>query len=331
MTRNFSPWRHFVEGLRATDVDDPCPIDAEAEDVRAWQARAATRLGALLGPLPERVPLSLEVLSSEDCGTYRRDHVVFDSEAWMSVPAYLLVPHDRTEPGPAVLSQHGHGPGKDEVCGIERGETAAAHAHDLAGRGYVVLAPDLRSFGERADWNPPDRYGCDLNHLHLSMLGRSPLALDMWDLARALDVLAEHPLVDPARIGMVGLSQGGTMTLFMAAWDARIAAAVVSGYFSSWAASAEVPWNMCGSQVLPGMLGRFEHVDLAALVAPRPLLLQSGTADPLFPAAVAVREHAKVATVYDALGAADRLEHDVFDGGHEWRGDRPYAFFDHWL
>jgi dienelactone hydrolase len=230
-----------------------------------------------------------------------------------------------------VLSQHGHGPGKDEVCGIEPGDTAAAHGHELAERGYVVLAPDLRNFGERADWNPPDRYGCDLNHLHLSMLGQSPLALDMWDLARGLDVLSEHPMVDPSRIGMVGMSQGGTMTLFMAAWDRRIAAAVVSGYFSSWAASAEVPWNMCGSQVLPGMLGRLEHVDLAALVAPRPLLLQSGTDDPLFPAAVAAREHAKLATVYEALGCAERLEHDVFDGGHEWRGERPYQFLDHWL
>lgn len=328
---NLSPWRHFLESLRAVEPLDPIPPGADAAVLEAWRSRASARLDGLLGGLPARVPLALETLSSEDCGSYRRDRVVFASEEWMSVPAFLLVPHDRAAPGPAVLSQHGHGPGKAEVCGIDPGETHATHAHDLAERGYVVLAPDLRNFGERADWNPPDRYGCDLNHLHLSMLGQSPLALDMWDLARAIDVLEQHPLVDPQRIGMVGLSQGGTMTLFMAAWDRRIAAAVVSGYFSSWASSAEVPWNMCGSQVLAGMLGAIEHADLGALVAPRPLLVQSGADDPLFPVAAARASAATVADVYAALGAADRFEHEVFAGGHEWRGKRPYAFLDRWL
>ena len=76
---------------------------------------------------------------------------------------------------------------------------------------------------------------------------------------------------------MVGLSYGATMTLFLAAWDQRVAASVVSCYFSSWAEAHKMPWNMCGSQVLVGMLGQIEHVDLGALVAPRPLLVESRT------------------------------------------------------
>ena len=105
---------------------------------------------------------------------------------------------------------------------------------------------------------------------------------NLWDLARALDVLGAHPLVEPEHIAMVGLSYGATVTLFLAATDERVAAAVVSGYFSSWAEAHKMPWNMCGSQVLPGMLGRLEHVDLGALVSPRPLLIESGTRDDLF-------------------------------------------------
>jgi len=107
--------------------------------------------------------------------------------------------------------------------------------------------------------------------------------------------------------------------------------AVVSGYFSSWAASAAVPWNMCGSQVLLGMLGRIEHLDLAAAVAPRALLVESGTEDPIFPADVARREHERLARVYAALGAAEKLELDVFEGGHRWHGDRAYPFLERWL
>ena len=142
----------------------------------------------------------------------------------MSVPAFLLVPNDRTEPGPAVLAQHGHGPGKSEVCGLDGDENATAiehhrgdYAHRLAELGYVVLAPDLRYFGERTDWLPPDKYGCDLNLVHAVAAGANPLAQNLWDLARGLDVLEQHPLVDPDRIGMVGLSYGGTSTLFLAA------------------------------------------------------------------------------------------------------------------
>jgi dienelactone hydrolase len=194
-----------------------------------------------------------------------------------------------------------------------------------------VLAPDLRGFGERTDWNPPNIYHCDYSQMHATMLGVDLLALDLWDLSRGIDVLAMHPLVDSTRIGMVGLSQGGTCTLFLAAYDQRVRAAVVSGYFSSIASSAAIPWNLCGSQVLRGMLGTFEHVDVAALVAPRALLIESGTADQIFPSTVAAAEHAKLRKVYAALGAADRTEIEVEEGGHAWHGHRAYPFLETWL
>ena len=179
--------------------------------------------------------------------------------------------------------------------------------YQLARRGYVVLAPDLRCFGERLDWNPEDHYACDTNLVHAAMAGWNPLAQNVWDLRRSLDVLQEHPLVDPDRLGMVGISYGGTVTLFTAAVDQRVAAAVVSGYFSSWAESHKMPWNMCGSQILFGMLGRLEHEDLGALVAPRPLLVETGTEDPLFPLAAATESVRRTRLVYDQLGADERL------------------------
>ncbi len=335
--RNFSPWAHWMLQLAALTARDPCPVDDPAA-IPAWRERCRERLVALLGPMPDRVPLDAEVRDVVDCGSYRRESIVFDTEATMSVPAFLLVPHDRSEPGPAVLAQHGHGPGKSEVCGLDDEESRAAvtahngdYAHQLAERGYVVLAPDLRCFGERKDWNPPDHYACDTNLVHAVAAGANPLAQNLWDLARALDVLVEHPLVDAGRVGMVGLSYGATVTLFLAAWDDRVRAAVVSGYFSEWRESHRVPWNLCGSQVLPGMLGEIEHVDLGALVAPRPLLVETGTEDPIFPVAGAGREMARLEVVYDALGAPDAVEHDVFDGGHRWNGVRAYPFLERWL
>ncbi len=335
--RNYSPWYSWMVRLGQTQPVDPLPApgpdaDDYSKTLAQWRARCRARLDELLGPLPERVPLRLETLESVECDGYRRDKVVFDTEATMSVPAYLLVPHGRVAPGPAVLAVHGHGPGKSEAVGLERtGTPNADYAHQLAQRGYVVLAPDLRCFGERLDWNPPDHYACDLNLVHAVMAGINPLTQNVWDMARALDVLEADPLVEPGRIAMAGLSYGGTMTLFLAAWDERVAAAVVSGYFSSWAESHKMPWNMCGSQVLPGMLGQIEHVDLGALVAPRPLLVETGTHDDLFPVRVATAEVEKLRALYTSLGAADRLVHDVFEGIHEWHGVEAYRFLDRWI
>ncbi len=328
--RNFSPWFQVVSRLLVTDEDDGLPEDPGG--VEDWRRRFSARLDQALAPWPDPVPLDLEVTDEVACAGYVRQRVVFDTEDTMSVPAYLLVPDDRSEKGPAVLAVHGHGSGKSTVCGLDADAVPGAdYAAELARRGYIVLAPDLRCFGERADWNPPDHYGCDTNLVHQVMGGWTPLTQNIWDLARALDVLESHALVDPGRIGVAGFSYGGTCSLFLAACDPRLAAVVVSGYLSSWAESHKVPWNMCGSQVVPGMLGRMEHVDVAALVAPRPLLVETGTEDMLFPLAEATETVARLRRLYDHDGVGDRLVHGVFEGEHAWHGAEAYPFIDRWL
>ena len=290
---------------------------------------ARARLDALLGPRPDPVDLALETTEEVDCGAYTRRRVVFDTEATMSVPAYLLVPKERSAPGPGVLAIHGHGAGKSLVCGIEGGGPGDDYAHALASRGYVVLAPDLRGFGERADWMPPDKYHCDWDLVCATMAGVVPLERNLWDLQRALDVLAANPLVDPTRIAAAGLSYGGTCSLFLAAIDERVRAVVVSGYLSSWRAAHTIPWNMCGSQVMNGQLGALEHLDVAALIAPRPLLVESGTEDVIFPVAAARETVAALRRVYASVGAPDdALVHDVFTGDHQWHGVEVPSFLE---
>jgi len=325
--RNFSPWYQWMVRLMTTVQEDPLPDDlAEFE---AWRQRCRARLQELLGPVPERVPLDAETEETTQLDGYRRERIVYDTEDTMSVPAFLLVPDDRREPGPALLALHGHGPGKSVVCGLETTDAPNGdYAVQLVERGYVVLAPDLRCFGERADWMPDDHYACDTNLVHAVMAGWCPLAQNLWDLARSLDLLAAQPLVDPDRIGVVGLSYGATMTLFLAATDERVKAAVVSGYFSSWAEAHKMPFNMCGSQVMPGMLGQLEHVDLGALVAPRPLLVETGTEDLIFPLAAATESVRRLRPVYEHLGAPEDLVHDVFEGEHQWHGVAAYPFLD---
>ncbi len=333
-SRNFSNWAYWRLHLETVVDADPCPVDAPAAELECWRARAQRRLDSLLGEDPAGVPLDIEVTETVDCGTYRRERIVFDTERTMSVPAYLLVPYARDDapPGPAVLAIHGHGAGKALVCGMVDGDDGDDYAHVLATHGFVVLAPDLRGFGERADWMPPDKYECDWNLVCATMAGVVPLARNVWDLRRCLDVLVAHPLVDAARVCAAGLSYGATCALFLAACDARVRAAIVSGYLSSWRAAHMVPWNMCGSQVMPGQLGAFEHLDIAALIPPRPLLVESGTDDMIFPVGAAEQTIASLRRVYETLGApAGALQHDVFAGGHQWHGAQVHDFLRRWL
>jgi dienelactone hydrolase len=335
--RNFSPWAQVQLELAAVEPAESVPT--EPGIVPGWRARTRGRLTDLLGEPPRPVPLAAEVTDREPCGSYTRHRIVFDSEVTMSVPAYLLVPNARRSQGPAVLAIHGHGPGKAEIAGLDTPEVAAAaaehhgdYAHRLAEAGYLVLAPDLRCFGERADRAPADHYLCDANLVAAMAAGRNPLADNLHDMVCALDLLSDHPLVDPSRIGVAGFSYGGTMSLFLSAWDTRVRATIVSGYFSSWKAAHRVPYNLCGSQVLFGMLGQIEHVDLAALIAPRALLIESGREDFLFPIAAATESVAELAAVYAAMRAPTHaLEHHVFDGGHRWDGTSVLAFLDRWL
>jgi len=330
-TRNFSPWAYWSLRLRSQRDDDL--LGESGADGNAWRDRVRSRIEELLGPMPEVVPLEDETTDVVDGGDHLRSRIVYDTEPAMSVPAWLLVPKGRVQPGPAILSVHGHGPGKDQICGLtDAGDgdgVGGDYARQLVRLGYVVLAPDLRCFGERQDpqWDPAThKYDCDWNLVAATMAGMNPLAQNLWDLHRSLDVLAAHPLVDGSRLGAVGLSYGATLTLFLAALDERVRAAIVSGYLSSWRAAHAVPWNMCGSQVMFGQLGRLEHTDVAALVAPRALLVESGTEDLIFPVESARAAVERLRRIWEREGAPGALVHDVFEGGHQWHGIEAGAF-----
>ena len=120
------------------------------------------------------------------------------------------------------------------------------------------------------------------------------------------------------------------MTLFTTALDARITCAVVSGYFNTFRDSI-MAVRHCLCNFVPGMARVAEMVDIAGLVAPRPLLIETGKRDPIFPTAATQRAYQGLQKIYAVWSAAPNLDIDIFEGEHAWSGAKAYALLAKWL
>lgn len=319
--------------------------ESHVADFEHWQRQFLEALDGCMGGMPRfDVPLEPLITDSFAEDGYSRHRLLLQTEPMMNVPCWLLLPDDliEGERRPAVLALHGHGWGRDEVVGIDRDDEEIAehirsvnydYGRQFARRGYVVIAPDHRGFGERS--GDRSRLGnrdyCNLLMIKQSLLGRNPLMSNIYDVCRCVDYLQGQPNVDPDRIGAVGLSYGGTMALFTTALESRIAVACVSCYMNSFRKYALEANNFCGNQTPDGLLTFAEMWDVAVSIAPRPLLIESGMHDDGFPIEQARMANAKVKAAYDCLGYGDRIAIDEFDGGHEFSGRLIFEWFDKWL
>lgn len=336
--RNFSMQRYWDH--QVAQHTPKLHFATQEREWSAWRDEAHSVYIALLGDFPEPVPLDAEVESSVEDGDVIRERVVFNSETWMSVPCQVLRPKDMQPDGSnaAIVCSHGHGLyGKNAVAGIRSspGLIANIEAHNydyglqMAQAGYITISPDLRGFGERLEKpNPfPGRDPCNVNYIRGTILNRSPLTLNIWDMKCCIDYLETRAEVNPKRIGMMGLSQGGTMTAWTTAAEPRIAAAQIMGYINPWKAFAFDELNFCGSQIVPGIYDWFDTDDIAGLIAPRPLLLDMGIYDDCFPIHEQLKGYAGVKRIYDAAGVGERLWKHTHPGGHGFGGVEKSAEF----
>jgi hypothetical protein len=240
------------------------------------------------------------------------------------------------------VCSHGHGPfGKDSVAGIrttpEREANILGSNYDfalqLALEGFVTLAPDLRGFGERRDPSDhiPNRDLCNVNFIKGALFGVYPLTLNIFDIKRCIDYLETMDEVAGDRIGMMGLSQGGTMTCFTTAVEPRIKACDIIGYVNPFADFAVRRGNFCGSQIVPGIYKYFDTFDVAGLIAPRPCLLEMGERDDCFFFDCLQRGYEGTKQIYEAAGAGELLWTDVHPGGHAYSGVKAPEFFKTYL
>jgi dienelactone hydrolase len=348
MSRNLSINAHFLARAKR---HVPRFRFAPGQDFGRWQSELLSAARATLGEMPKRVPLNPEIQAEWREDGLIKQRVIFDVEEGLSAVAYVFRPERHAGKLPAILACHGHGPfGKEAVMGNRSSSPMVNeivnHHYDyglqMARAGFAVIAIDWRGFGERDDRRKPNhsdvdsqhahkRDLCNVHYLRATVLGGTVLGMDVHDGICALDYLCQQDFVDPQRIGAMGLSFGGTMTIWMAICDARIKAANVICYSDRFADFGMRDVNFCGSQITPGLYELCDVPDLQGLIAPRPLLVEIGAYDECFKVDSAMSCFREVEKIYEAAAVRDRLELDLFEGGHRWGGNLSLQFFRRWL
>ena len=318
------------------------------EEWQVWRYQLRGVMHQLLGldhmlPCPANPRITEEV----QCEGYRRQRVEIDTEPGVTMPLYVLIPDGANEPLQPLIAAHGHlSGGKISPAGVTEipgvAEAILEYNYDYgvkcAQRGYIVFCPDARGMGERRESNyeSPDlamSRSCDqLTNMALP-LGITVIGMWTWDLMRLLDYIQTRPECRGQPIGCIGLSGGGLQTLYLSALDERVACAVVSGYFYGVRDSL-LSMACCDCNYVPHLFEYIDMGDLAALIAPRPLLIESGNRDDLNGSRGILNtiEQVEIAMqAYQLLGAPDHLYHDIFDGEHRWNGIQAYPWLDHWL
>lgn len=344
--RNLSPQRMFEQ--LALEHEPRSRFSAEsAEQFEHWRDQTLPRVIATLGTMPPRVPPAPQQLAEWTEGGLTRQKWLIDVGPHIAATLLVNLPPDggSAERSPAILCAHGHGPyGKSAIMGngAAGGELRdyiarnnANFGFQMAQRGYVTYSIDWIGFGERNDsakpnWRNTDhgRDWCNLYYLNATMLGMTPLGINVTHGIAATDFVASLPHVDPQRLGVMGISGGGTMALWLSLCDPRFRATEIICYSDLWAHFGFRDLNYCGVQVAPSLYQLADLPDLQGLLAPRPLLIDIGAEDPCFLVDTALACYRRVEHIYHTAGAADRLRLDLFPGGHRWGGNLSHAFFE---
>jgi dienelactone hydrolase len=302
------------------------PFVAPASEAE-WAIRRGKireRLWKLLGRLPRRPGKpGIRTLSREDRGEFLVERFQFDNGAGSIVPGYLLLPKRDSARMPGILYCHWHAGeydlGKDELFQARHAPEPPGPA--LARRGYVVLGIDASGFGERNGQGPDGpaerNYRAEETAAKFNLwVGRTFWGMLLRDDLIALDYLASRPEVDPERIGVTGMSMGATRSWWLMALDERLKAGVAIGCLTRYRNLIEhraIHEHHIGYFV-PNMLKHFDTEAVVALIAPRPVLFQTGDTDAGSPVDGIRAIDAAVRPVYRLYGREGAFQNLVYPG-----------------
>jgi hypothetical protein len=265
------------------------------------ELRRRILVSAGLWPMPRRDPIK-----AQSHGELRRDGYIVEKLLIETLPGFyvganIYRPTTPTRKAPGVLIAHGHW----KNGRIEHNEhySVPALGAALAANGYVALAYDMVGYNDTRQIQ--HKFG-DSDQDRLWSFG--PLPLQLWNSLRVLDYLAARPEVDRARLAVTGASGGGTQTYLLAAVDDRIKISIPTDMVSA-RFQGDDPCEMS-----PGLRINTNNMEIAAAVAPRPMLLLSSAKD--WTSDTPTIEFPAIREIYNLFGHADQVESFQVDTEH---------------
>lgn len=303
----------------------------DGADVETWQRHLHGKVSEVLGDVPEtRCDLQVRRLWIREHPLGVIEKIVFTAEPYADVSAYVCLPKDVPAPYNFFICLQGHSTGMHNSIAVQRDDNIKPHVVEgdrdfglgCMRRGLAALCIEQRAFGERRELKQAasESFGCYDPAMQALMLGRTLLGERVYDVDRSIDYLATRDDVRMDTLGVMGNSGGGTVSLFAAALLPRIALAMPSCYFCTFADSI-MAMRHCICNYVPGLLKVAEMSDIMGLFAPKPLVLVAGLEDQIFPIEGARQEFEKLQAIYRAAGAPDRCHLVVGAGGHRFYAD----------
>ncbi|GAB2991226.1 hypothetical protein GCM10027284_04670 [Cyclobacterium sediminis] len=313
-------------------------LDTNSGDLKAIKSAHRARLWEELGRLPDpNVPNNTEARFYAETDTWTAYELKLD--VWEGVFAWgiLLVPKgiDPSVPLPAVVTQHGLEGLPKDVLTKDKSERAykayKGFASDLADRGYVVFAPHNLYWGQ--------------DNFRVLQRKANPLGLSLYSIItgqhqRIVDWLGQQDFVDAEKIGFYGLSYGGKTAMRVPALVEGYALSICSGDFNEWVrkvASTDYEafnsYPFTGEYEIPewNLAHTFNYAEMAALIAPRPFMVERGHKDAVGTDKWVAYEYAKVRRHYANIQKEGFTTIAYFNDGHTINGKESFAFLDRFL
>ncbi|MFC1614458.1 alpha/beta hydrolase family protein [Gemmatimonadota bacterium] len=314
---------------RANEVD----LLQTAEHWKLRQQRVKKTLNEILGPWPEKTPLNARVTGTVNRPGYRIEKVIYESQPGFYVTGCLFIPDNIEGPSPAILNVIGH-------TGIAfRGEGYQRLIYNLVNKKFIVFAIDPVGQGERLQYFDPELGksvvgGSTAEHSYVGrqcfLAGYSVARYFTWDGIRAVDYLLTRKEVDARRIGITGISGGGTQTSYIWAVDDRLAAAAPTCYITGFRRLLESIGPQDAEQnIFHGIAKGITHADFLEVQAPKPTLIAATTRD-FFSIQGARETFKEVQRSYKALGNETDITLVEDDYGHGYTAknrEAIYSFF----
>jgi hypothetical protein len=301
------------------------------KSLEEWRTRAAWLREHILAsagllPMPERTPLNPVVFGERTHEDYTVSKVYFESLPGFLVTGNLYKPIGNG-PFPAIVSPHGHwNYGRFENSAVA---SVPGRAINLARQGFVVFTYDMIGYND-SRWYPhtPSHtyHDREFGGRRENLWGLSLAGLQLWNSIRSVDFLESLPVVARDRIGATGASGGGTQTFLLSAVDERIAASAPVNMISLHMQGG------CLCENIPGLRLDTDNVELAALFAPRPLLMVSATGD--WTNETMELEYPEMQRFYDLFGAKNRVHGVRINSEHNYNRESReavYAWMARWL